>query len=135
MSMPGSSIPVEQAVEKLTKRQLTTRQIAAKLPVSQSTVVRIQHRLGINGTGPQPALPAARVRTPERPRVSAAVVAVTAALLILAASAAAFTWARLSAPAPAPVCVRYSTSGDVTGLAAAGNGCPAGWTVLILSGP
>jgi hypothetical protein len=135
VNLPGSSIPVEQAVKKLTKQGLTQQAIAERLPVSQPTVSRIQNRLGISSTGPQPALPAKQAGPAERPRVSLAAAAVTVALLILAASAAAFTWARLSAPAPAPVCVRYSTSGNVTGLAAGGNGCPAGWTVLLLSGP
>jgi hypothetical protein len=130
--MPSQQELLEEPVRQLMKKGLSTRAIVAELArrgvqTSQSTVVLVQRKLR---TRPEQS----RNRVPVR-----AAAALAVALVVLAAVAASIIWVRFLRAAPAParspqvtVCVRYSATGDITGLRA-GPGCPPGWAAVVLS--
>lgn len=131
--MPMQDAKIDESIRQLTLLDWPTRKIARKLGIAQSTVVRRRQKMN---TGPNPVLPAgsqpsARRRIPAvRPAAAVAV-----ALLVLAVIAANILWIRFlrspAIPAQATVCVRYSATGNVTGITA-GSSCPSGWKAIVL---
>jgi Homeodomain-like domain-containing protein len=137
----------EEKVRPLAQAGLSTREIAAVVDMSQSTVSRVIQRIN---TGPHPIVkPRSRLREklpfpqlPRRFRIrGAALLAV--ALLLLAFGLASLTYLRgrpihtyiriVDPPAPISVCVGITLQGYMTDLANATNGkCPAGWKLLVL---
>jgi hypothetical protein len=121
-------LEAQTAAELRDREKLTTREIAKRLHIAQSTVVR---RLQLHDTG---ALPVMRTRV----RKNLAPIALLAfAILVLVAAASAFVFtrsARAVTVVPASVCVRSAAKGNVTGLKATQAGaCQPGWSLLVLT--
>lgn len=137
--MPTQPMQIDDSIRRLSALGLSTRRMARRLGVAQSTIVR--HTQKIN-TGPNPILEDG-YRPPRRRRVSLRIPAATAALavaiILLATMAAVVLMARYgnaaaAKPGPVLVCVRYAQDGDITGFAPGGS-CPAGWkTVTLMPG-
>lgn len=142
--------PLEDSVRKLSELRWSTRAIARKLGVSQSTVVREQQKIN---TGPNPIIrvTAAGGESPGEPAASRRLrlgdlrrrrphlhpgTLLTVALLMLGTVILTVLWARLlhatASPAQVTACVQYDPAGYVTGITA-GGGCPPGWKTVVLT--
>jgi hypothetical protein len=138
--MPNHPIPIEERIRHYTELGYSTREIAPRVRRSQSTVVRVQHRIN---TGPHPILrpgtePPARIR-----RRSLRIRPDIRLMLGLLAVAVAGLTGFLMGTSPGSVrnpqvtaCIRMSTAGVVTGITAPGGGgtCPPRWETVMLPG-
>lgn len=126
--MNSIELEARTASELRDRDGLTTREIAERLNMAQSTVVR---RLQLHDTGAHPVL-RAKVRKNLTP-----IVLLAFAVLVAIGAVGAFIFmrsARTVTVVPASVCVRSVAKGTIPGFKVPQAGsCPRGWSLLVLT--
>lgn len=142
--MPLKPAEREDLIRPLAAAGLSTRKIKKITGIPQSTVARDVKRMR---TGPNPAIPPEQLEQPAQKaprlpsftmRIVRQISWITVLIMILVVSGAAigsFTWLYVTHSRDfVTICVQYSPTRVITGLAAAAAGhCGADWHTLVLT--